>query len=107
MTAEQISLFAARHWRDALEIAILTVGIYGLWTFVRGTRGAKLLFGLAGTLLVLLLAAHLLELRVLGWVFRSLAMFVAFALVVLFQPELRRALTSLGSHRLLSLVTQD
>jgi diadenylate cyclase len=107
MTAQEAFRFAAAHWRDALEILILAAGIYGLWAFVRATRGAKILLGLAFGLLVILLVAQLLELRVVGWLFRSISMFVAFSLVVLFQPELRRALGSLGSHRLLSLVAQD
>ncbi len=38
------------------------------------------------------------NLEVIGWIIRSLSVFLAIALVVIFQPELRRALTDLGSH---------
>lgn len=107
MNLADLVQLARAHWRDALEIAILAVGVYGLWVFVRSTRGAKVLLGMGVIVLLVLLASQFLELRVIGWLFRSLAMFFAVTLVVLFQPELRRALTSLGSHRLLSLVSQD
>jgi len=107
MSLDEALPFIAAHWRDALEILILGAGIYGVWAFVRVTRGARVLLSLAFALLFMLLMAQLLELRVVGWLFRSISLFVAFSLVVLFQPELRRALASLGSHRLLSLVAQD
>lgn len=107
MTAVDLVPFAARHWRDAIEIVLLATGIYGLWLFIRATRGARLLTGLALLFLAVMLLSQMLELRIIGWLFRNLSTFLAFALVVIFQPELRRALTALGSHRLLSLVSQS
>jgi len=41
-------------------------------------------------------------LEVISWLLRSISVFLAIALVVIFQPELRRALTELGSHRFFS-----
>jgi diadenylate cyclase len=105
MTLEAIAQFAARHWRDALEILILAAGIYGGWLFIRSTRGARVLTGLAIFFIGVMLLSQVLELRIIGWLFRNLSTFLAFALVVIFQPELRRALAALGSHRLLSLVS--
>jgi diadenylate cyclase len=46
-------------------------------------------------------------LRVIGWLFHNLSSFLVFALVVIFQPEIRRALAAFGSHRLLSFVTES
>jgi diadenylate cyclase len=97
----------ADHWRDAVEILILAVAIYSLWAVVRRTRGAKVLVSIGIGLLVVMLLAHWLQLTVLSWLFRSLSIFIATSLVILFQPELRRALGSVGSHRFLSLVSQD
>ncbi len=106
ISAADILQFASEHWRDALEIAILSVGIYYAWLLLRGTRGARILTSLAVFLLSIMLLAQVLELRVIGWLFHNISAFLAFALVVIFQPEIRRSLAAFSSHRLLSFVTQ-
>ncbi len=107
MTFDEALLFSARHWRDALEIVILAAGIYYSWLLLRGTRGARILTWLALLFLSMMLVSQVLELRVIGWIFHNLSAFLVFALVVIFQPEIRRGLGAFGSHRLLSLVTQS
>ena len=99
--------YALDYWRSAVEIAILSVVIYYAYIYFRGTRGAKVLTGLALVFLSLLLGSQLLELKVIGWLMRSLTAFLAFALVVIFQPEVRRALAALGSHRFFSWTRQN
>ena len=47
------------------------------------------------------------QLVVISWLIRSLTAFLAIALVVIFQPELRRALAALGSHHIFSTVSQS
>jgi len=103
----QILDFASDNWRSAVEITILSVVIYYAYIYFRGTRGAKVLTGLALVFLSLLLGSQLLELKVIGWLMRSLTAFLAFALVVIFQPEVRRALAALGSHRFFSWTRQN
>src|SRR4029077_15301252 len=93
-------------WRSIFEILLLSVGIYYAYLYFRGTRGAKVLTGLAVIFLTLTLVSTLLDLRVISWIIRSLTAFLALALVVIFQPELRRALAALGSHHIFSTVTQ-
>jgi diadenylate cyclase len=107
MSLADLSTQFAAHWREAVEILLLAAGIYGLWLLVRAARGARVLIGIGICLVVLMLGAQLLELRIVSWVLRSLSTFLAFALVVIFQPELRRGLAALGSHRFLSLGTQS
>ncbi len=97
----------ARHWRDLLEIGILWATIYNAWLFFRGTRGAKVLTGLAVLLLLIALFSEILELPEISWLFRNLVTVMAFALVVIFQPELRRALAALGTHHFFASVTQS
>lgn len=104
---DQILDFAMDNWRSAVEIAILTVVIYYAYIYFRGTRGAKVLTGLALFFLTLLLVSQLLDLKVIGWLMRGLTAFLAFTLVVIFQPELRRALAALGSHRFFSWTSQN
>ena len=104
---ESILNFAEDNWRSGVEIAILSVVIYYAYIYFRGTRGAKVLTGLALFFVALILVSQLLELKVIGWLMRSLTAFLVLALVVIFQPELRRALAALGSHRFFSLASQN
>ncbi len=103
----EILEFASRNWRSAIEIAILTVVIYYSYLYFRGTRGAKVLTGLALIFLTFTLLSQLLQLEVLNALIRSLTAFLAFALVVIFQPEVRRALAALGSHHVFSSASQS
>ena len=85
---------------------LLTVGIYYGYLYFRGTRGAKVLTGLAIVFLTLTLISQLLNLVVIGWIIRSFSVFLAVALVVIFQPELRRGLAELGGHPIFSLTSE-
>jgi diadenylate cyclase len=84
-------------WRPALEIFILTVGIYYAFRFVRGTRGAPIVTGFLVVLLTFVMVTYLLKLEVLKWLLGAFSAFFAVAVVVLFQPELRRMLAELGN----------
>jgi diadenylate cyclase len=91
--------FLQSQWTSGVEIIILAAVIYYIYLYLRGTHGARILIGLALVFLTLTLVSQLLNLEVIGWLLRSISVFLAIALVVIFQPELRRALTELGSHR--------
>ena len=106
MSWAECTEFAARHWRTPVEIGVLALAFYSTWLIIRAVRGARLLVSLAVALLAITLLSQLMELKVLSWLLRSLSTFLALALVILFQPELRRALAALGNHRLLSLVAE-
>src|SRR5437879_10757516 len=93
-------------WRSAFEIVLLTVVVYYGYLYFRGTRGAKVLTGLAIVFLALTLISTLLKLAVIGWIIRSFSVFLAIALVVIFQLELRRALAELGGHPIFSLSSE-
>ena len=84
-------------WRPVLEILILTVGIYYAFRFVRGSRGAPVVTGFIVVLLAFALATTLLDLKVLRWLLGTFSAFFAVAVVVIFQPELRRMLAELGN----------
>src|SRR5256714_2380552 len=95
-----------RGWRSLVEILLLWVAIYYGYLYFRGTRGAKVLTGLAIVFLTLTLISTLLNLVVIGWIVRSFSVFLAIALVVIFQPELRRGLAALGGHPIFSLTSE-
>src|SRR5213075_929209 len=93
-------------WRPALEITILAVGIYYTLIFVRGTRGWPIVGGFLMVLLVLTVVTTALDLRVLLWLLTKLLTGLAIAVLVIFQPELRRMLAELGNLPLFTSATE-
>lgn len=85
------------NWRALIEIAILAVGIYYAIMLVRGTRGAPVVTGFLLVLLVLTVLARALQLEVFTRLLGNFFAFFAVAVIVIFQPELRRMLAELGS----------
>ena len=94
------NVLAAIHWRDALDVFLVAVIVYRLFVVFRGTRAAQILLGL-GVLVAGGLVARRLELATIGWLLDTFLAFWAVLLVVLFQPELRRALARLGQGQFL------
>ena len=84
-------------WKPVIEILILAVGIYYVLSFVRRTRGFSILIGFAVVLLTLTAVATFLDLKVLRWLLGTFSAFFAVAVLVIFQPELRRMLAELGN----------
>jgi diadenylate cyclase len=82
-------------WRDVVDVLLVAAVIYRILTLFRGTRAVQMLVGV-GALVAASLAARQLELHSLGWLLDTLWSFWVVVLVVLFQPELRRALASIG-----------
>src|ERR1700739_4324486 len=88
------------HWRDALEVLILTVGIYYMFRFVRGTRGWPVITGFLVVLLAFVLVSFLLNLKELQYLLGVFSAAFVVAILVIFQPELRRMLAELGNFPL-------
>ncbi len=83
-------------WRPTLEITLLAVGIYYVLMFVRGTRGWSVAIGFL-LLTAATLVTYELKLDVVTWLLGKIFPFSAFAILVIFQPELRRMLSELGN----------
>jgi len=92
--------FLQDHWTDALEITLLAIAIYYVWVLFQGTRGSNVLAGLVTLFLVVTFASQLLGLPVISWIATRLSAVLIVALLIIFQPELRRGLAALGSHRI-------
>jgi diadenylate cyclase len=84
-------------WRPVLEILILAVTIYFTFRFLRGTRGWPVVIGFVVVLLLMLFVTFVLDLQVLRWLLGAFSAFFAVAVVIIFQPELRRMLAELGN----------
>ena len=94
--------FLIKHWRDGIEILFLATCIYQIYRAFRATRGAQILVGLGTLLIVLTLVSTIFKFVVISWIFKGAATILTFALIVIFQPELRTGLARLGSNRLFS-----
>ena len=84
---------------DVLDIVIITFLIYKLLGFIRETRAEQLAKGLL-LLVVATLLSKWMHLYTLHWLLSSLISAGLVAIVVIFQPELRRALEYLGRSRI-------
>lgn len=92
--------------RAVVDISIVSYLIYKLIFLVRETRAWQLIKGI----LLLFVAEYIsgwLGLKTLEFILRNLFQLVGFALVVLFQPELRRALEQLGRSKFKNFFTFD
>lgn len=83
-------------WRFIVEITILAIGFYYAFMFMRGTRGWPVVIGF-GVMLGITLLTMVLQLQVLSFLLRTFFAFSAVAVLVIFQPELRRMLAELGN----------
>src|SRR3954451_6861152 len=78
-----------------IDIGITALLIYWLFSVIRGTRAVSLVIGVS-VLFAVYAAARAFDLRLLTQILQTLAVVGLFALVVVFQPELRRALDRIG-----------
>jgi diadenylate cyclase len=83
------------------------VGIYYVLRFIRGTRGAPVVTGFLVVLLAFVLVTFLLKLKVLQYLLGAFSAFFILAVLVIFQPELRRMLAELGNLPLFATVHEQ
>jgi diadenylate cyclase len=86
---------------SAVDILLVALVIYELLALIRGTRAALMLVGVAGVVIAFYVA-RLGELTTLNWLISTLLPYTVFALIVVFAPEIRLALTRLGRKLTLS-----
>jgi diadenylate cyclase len=82
-------------WWDVVDIALVSVLIYELLLLIRGTRAVQMALS-GGFLIGLFFVSRWFDLETVNWVIRNLATYVGFALIVLFQADIRRALAHFG-----------
>jgi diadenylate cyclase len=86
-------------WIDIADVVLVTYLFFRLYVAMRGTIAAQIFLGLilviAGSLV-----ARAADMKALGWIFKTLTDIWVIALIVLFQPELRRLLLFLGRNPL-------
>ena len=86
---------AAIAWWDILDIALVSFLVYELLLLIRGTRAVQMALS-GGFLIGLYFVSQWLQLETVNWVIRNLAAYIVFAVIVLFQSDIRRALAHFG-----------
>lgn len=83
-------------WRPALQILILAFGLYWAFRFMRGTRGWPVFIGFMIVLMTVAVVTWVLQLEVLRWILTTSVAVLVVAVLVIFQPELRKMFAELG-----------
>ena len=99
-------------WQVAVELLLIGVIVYWVVSFLQGTRGARLLRGIAVLLITLYLIVEFLgsigfDLGRVQFLYRQFLLTVSIAVIVVFQPELRRALMRIGETRLFRTISSQ
>jgi len=97
--ADFLQTLTALSWRSALDIAIVTYMLYKAIILIRGTRAEQLVKGLAIMLIATVLSGQF-GLVTFHWILQQMLPLGLVAIPIIFQPELRRALETLGRGRI-------
>lgn len=79
-----------------IQIIVLSVLIYLLLTYIKGTRAARILMGIVLATVIGWVLSSLLGLEVIHWLLSQVPTLMAFAMIIIFQPELRRLFAEIG-----------
>ena len=96
-----LSLMPKPRWQDVLDILIVAYVIYRIALLIRGTRTMQMVFGL-GIVAGAFVGSQMLGLFTLNWLLNNFLGSLIVILVVIFQPDIRRALSGVGARSLFS-----
>jgi len=82
-------------WMDLLDIAIVAVVVYEVLVLIKGTRGMQIALS-GGFIIALYFVSEWLGLETVNWLIRNMAVYGVFAIIVLLQTDIRRALAHFG-----------
>jgi diadenylate cyclase len=91
-------------WQDLVDIILMSIILYRLLLIIKGTRAAQMLIGLGVLLLASLLSSYF-ELYTIEWLIQSFWAQIVIAIIIIFQPEIRRALAQMGETQFLHTLT--
>ncbi len=106
---EQILYFLSNFWvyfRNILDILIVAFILYWIYYFLSNTRAVQLLKGII-IIVVVAILSNLIKLETVNWLITNLTSYVVIAVIILFQPELRRLITQFGQRGWISSVISN
>jgi len=99
-----MELLRQLRWQDLVDIVLMSIIVYRLLLIIKGTKAAHMLMGL-GVLLLASLLSRYFELYTVDWLIQSFWAQIVIAIIILFQPEIRRALAQMGETPFLHTLT--
>jgi diadenylate cyclase len=99
-----IEFFKQLRWQDLVDVILISIIIYRLLLLVKGTKAAHMLMGL-GVLVLASFLSRYFELYTMDWLIQSFWAQIVLAVIILFQPEIRRALAQMGETKFLHTLT--
>jgi diadenylate cyclase len=99
-----MELLRQLRWQDLVDIVLMSIIVYRLLLIIKGTKAAHMLMGL-GVLLLASLLSRYFELYTVDWLIQSFWAQIVIAIIILFHPEIRRALAQMGETRFLHTLT--
>jgi len=93
-------------WNDVVDIIIVSIILYNLFIIIKETRALQMLQGLI-VILFLVVISRILDLYLLSWLLTGLTAIWIIAFIIVFQPELRRALVELGQNKLFKYIFKE
>ena len=88
-------------YSDILEILILSILIYHILIWIKNTKAWNLLKGLV-VIMVFILIAAIMEMNTIIWIVQNVFSIAIIAIIIVLQPELRRALEELGKKNIMN-----
>ena len=89
-------IFTQLRWQDALDIGIIAFVLYRLIHMIRGTRAMQMIIGLV-VILLAYVSSQMFGLFTLNWVLDNFLGSIILVIIVIFQSDIRRALTQVGT----------
>ena len=99
-----MELLRQLRWQDLVDVILMSIIVYRLLLIIKGTKAAHMLMGL-GVLLLASLLSRYFELYTVDWLIQSFWAQIVIAIIILFQPEIRRALAQMGETPFLHTLT--
>ncbi|MCX7913775.1 MAG: diadenylate cyclase CdaA [Thermodesulfovibrionales bacterium] len=99
-----IEIIDQLRWQDIVDIVLVSIIFYRILLIIKGTKAAKMLLGL-GVLMIISFFSKYLELYTLDWIISSFWGQVVIVVIVIFQPEIRRALARMGESSIFQSLT--
>lgn len=99
-----LDLLRQIRWLDIIDIVVVSIILYKIFLIIKGTRAARMLVGI-GVLLIASFFSRYLQLYTIDWLIQSFWAQVVIVIIVLFQPEIRRALAQMGESSFLQSFT--
>jgi len=101
-----IRFFSVLGWRDFVEILVLAIIFYRVFLFIKGTRTVQIMKGLFVVVIIAFLA-KVMNLYTISWILERVLAIGVIAILIVFQPELRRALSRIGQNPLADISSQE